>query len=88
MNSRKRALTILEGRQPDQVPWFGDLDYWALALIGRGQKPPGFHRYCPEYIDWHLDLRYVLGVADQVPPSGLESRVRRVAELVEEYGSY
>ena len=32
--------------------------------------------------------RYVLGVADQVPPSGLESRVRRVAELVKEYGSY
>ncbi|MCX6570598.1 MAG: hypothetical protein NT006_04145 [Candidatus Aminicenantes bacterium] len=32
--------------------------------------------------------RYVLGVADQVPPDGLESRVRRVAELVEEYGRY
>ena len=32
--------------------------------------------------------RYVLGVADQVPPSGLESRVRRVADLVEEFGEY
>jgi uroporphyrinogen-III decarboxylase len=32
--------------------------------------------------------RYVLGVADQVPPSGLESRVRRVSELVEEMGRY
>jgi hypothetical protein len=32
--------------------------------------------------------RYVLGVADQVPPDGLESRLRRVAELVEEYGAY
>jgi len=30
----------------------------------------------------------VLGVADQVPPSGLESRVRRVRELVEEGGAY
>jgi hypothetical protein len=30
--------------------------------------------------------RYVLGAADQVPPDGLESRVRRVAELVEEFG--
>jgi hypothetical protein len=29
--------------------------------------------------------RYVLGVADQVPPTGLESRGRRVRELVEEY---
>jgi hypothetical protein len=31
--------------------------------------------------------RYVLGVADQVPPDGLERRVRRVRELVEEYGA-
>lgn len=32
--------------------------------------------------------RYVLGVADQVPPDGLESRVRRVAELADEFGRY
>jgi hypothetical protein len=32
--------------------------------------------------------RYVLGVADQVPPDGLECRVRRVRELVEKYGAY
>ena len=32
--------------------------------------------------------RYVLGVADQVPPDGLERRVRRVGELVEKYGAY
>jgi uroporphyrinogen-III decarboxylase len=32
--------------------------------------------------------RYVLGVADQVPPDALESRVRRVAELTDEYGRY
>jgi hypothetical protein len=32
--------------------------------------------------------RYALGVADQVPPDGLESRLRRVAELVEECGVY
>ena len=32
--------------------------------------------------------RYVLGVADQVPPDGLESRVKRVGELVNEYGKY
>lgn len=32
--------------------------------------------------------RYVLGVADQVPPDCLESRVRRVAALVEQYGVY
>jgi hypothetical protein len=32
--------------------------------------------------------RYVLGVADQVPPGGLRRRVGRVAELVEKYGRY
>lgn len=32
------------------------------------------------------DRRMVLGAADQVPPDGLESRVRRVADLVEEHG--
>jgi hypothetical protein len=34
------------------------------------------------------DRRYVLGVADQVPPDARESRVRRVAELVDTYGGY
>jgi uroporphyrinogen-III decarboxylase len=32
--------------------------------------------------------RYVLGVADQVPPDGLERRVKRVSELVNEFGKY
>jgi uroporphyrinogen-III decarboxylase len=32
--------------------------------------------------------RYVLGVADQVPPDGLEERVKRVGELVKQYGKY
>ena len=31
---------------------------------------------------------HMLGVADQVPPGGLESRVRRVRELVNECGVY
>lgn len=32
--------------------------------------------------------RFVLGVADQVPPDGLERRVRRVSELVNQFGNY
>jgi len=32
--------------------------------------------------------RYVLGVADQVPPWGLDRRLRRVGELVDQYGAY
>jgi hypothetical protein len=32
--------------------------------------------------------RYVLGVADQVPPKARFERVKRVSELVESYGCY
>jgi uroporphyrinogen-III decarboxylase len=32
--------------------------------------------------------RYVLGVADQVPPGARWERIRRVSELVEQYGRY
>ena len=35
-----------------------------------------------------IEPRYVLGVADQVPPDGLLSRVRRVADLADRYGAY
>ncbi|MBN2211148.1 MAG: hypothetical protein JW709_07105 [Sedimentisphaerales bacterium] len=55
MNPRERVLTILQGGQPDRVPWFGDLDYWATALIGRGEKPADF-KTGRAYIDWHREL--------------------------------
>ena len=32
--------------------------------------------------------RYVLGVADQVPPNGTLERVGRVVEICEEFGRY
>lgn len=56
MTERDRVLTLLAGGRPDRVPWFGDLDYWATALIGRGLKPAGF-KESDAYIDWHRDLR-------------------------------
>ncbi len=28
MTARDRVLAVLRGRQPDAVPWLGDLDYW------------------------------------------------------------
>ena len=39
MTPRERILSLLNGKRPDQVPWFGDLDYWASALIGQGKRP-------------------------------------------------
>ena len=55
MTIRESVLALLQGKKPDKVPWLGDLDYWATALVGRGQKPQGFQR-SPAYIDWHMDL--------------------------------
>jgi uroporphyrinogen-III decarboxylase len=55
MTNRERILTILSGKQPDQVPWFGDLDYWANSLIKRGLKPGDFI-LSDEYMDWHREL--------------------------------
>ncbi len=45
----------MRGEQPDQLPWAGDLDYWAFSLIKRGIKPEGFIQ-SDEYIRWHRDL--------------------------------
>ena len=44
MTPRQRVMAILNGQTPDMVPWFGDLDYWASALIGRGEKPKDFKK--------------------------------------------
>jgi hypothetical protein len=56
MTERRRVLALLSGGTPDRVPWFGDLDYWATALIGRGERPADF-KASDAYIDWHRDLR-------------------------------
>lgn len=55
MTPRERLLTLLDGGTPDRVPWFGDLDYWATSLIGRGLKPADF-KLSDAYIEWHCDL--------------------------------
>lgn len=52
---RERVLKVLRGERPDAVPWFGDLDYWATALIGRGARPSDF-KTSGAYLDWHRDL--------------------------------
>jgi hypothetical protein len=47
-----------------------------------------FERHVKEVVSlMKSDGRMVLGVADQVPPDGLESRIRRVGQIVEEYGT-
>lgn len=55
MTPRERVLKVLNNEKPDQVPWFGDLDYWASALIRQGEKPEGFAGSA-DYIEWHREL--------------------------------
>jgi hypothetical protein len=55
-NPRERILTLLQGNQPDCVPWFGDLDYWVSAMERRGELASGF-RSTPAYLDFHEQLK-------------------------------
>lgn len=55
MSPNERVMAIFNGNQPDQVPWFGDLDYWATTLICKGEKPEDF-KISDDYIKWHEDL--------------------------------
>ncbi len=55
MKPRERLLAIVNGIQPDRVPWFGDLDYWATALIAERKRPGGF-KESSAYLQWHKEL--------------------------------
>lgn len=55
MTPRAGLLKIFRRDKPDRVPWFGDLDYWATALIARGERTKDF-KTSREYLDWHKDL--------------------------------
>ena len=48
-----------------------------------------FDEYVKRVLDtWTSEPRYVLGVADQVPPYSRPERIMRVRTLVERYGRY
>jgi len=55
MTPRERVLAVLRHEAADQVPWFGDLDYWATSLVHRGLRPAGFTG-SSDYLAWHRDL--------------------------------
>jgi hypothetical protein len=39
MGARERVLAVLDGQEPDRVPWMGDLDYWVSSLRLSGALP-------------------------------------------------
>lgn len=36
MTERERVLAVVNGQQPDKVPWFGDLAYWLPYAVDKG----------------------------------------------------
>ncbi len=54
MTPRERVMAVLNGRQPDKVPWFGDLSYWFAYLEASGAMPDRYRRE-GEYA-YHRDL--------------------------------
>ena len=39
MTLKERLLAVMEGREPDVMPWFSDITYWYGAAAGRGTLP-------------------------------------------------
>ena len=70
---------------PQAILWGGVPGLYFTDLVDDAE----FDRLVIEVLSvMRREPRYVLGVADQVPPGGLRRRVARVAELVEMYGTY
>ena len=94
MTPRDRILAILRGESTDQVPWFGDLDYWATSLIAQQRKPQDF-KESADYIQWHRSLGvgfYLQGFFPFKTLLDLEERAwhegnRRYRELVTPVGN-
>ena len=76
-------MRLLAG--PQVILWGGLPGIYFTELVDDDE----FDRFVRLTLDvMACDRRCVLGVADQVPPDGLRSRVARVGQLVEQYGEY
>jgi len=70
---------------PGPILWGGLPGIYFTPLVDDAE----FERMVREMLSvMASEPRYVLGVADQVPPDGLRRRVAQVRELVERYGAY
>lgn len=89
MNPRQQILKVLQGAQPDQVAWFGDLDYWYTAQVTQGLLP---QKYLGDgIIQLHQDLGvgfYLQGyypfltIIDDLKVTVEENGQRRITEIL------
>jgi hypothetical protein len=76
-------MRLLAG--PKTILWGGVPGIYFTDLVDDAE----FDRHVIEVLSvMRQEPRYVLGVADQVPPGGMLHRIARTAELVEKYGRY
>ena len=69
---------------PDTILWGGIPGSYFTTCVSDAE----FDRHIKNVLAvMRAEPRYVLGVADQVPPDALPYRVKRVAELVDQFGS-
>jgi len=69
----------------DTIFWGGIPGVYFTDLVDEAE----FERHVKQVLAvMRTEPRYVLGVADQVPPDGLVRRVKRVRELVDAFGRY
>lgn len=43
MKTRENVLAVLNGEEPDWIPWLADLDYWYYALLRDNALPQKYH---------------------------------------------
>jgi hypothetical protein len=72
-------------KNPKTILWGGIPGIYFTPLVTETE----FERHVKNVLSiMRKEPRYVLGVADQVPPDGLEKRVKWVSDLVSNYGAY
>lgn len=54
MTERQRFLTILEGKKPDKMPWYGDLSYYYFSLE-QDSKLEDKYKGDEGYLRFHID---------------------------------
>ncbi|HBP39194.1 MAG TPA: hypothetical protein DD640_10755 [Clostridiales bacterium] len=57
MTERERLLCVLQGKTPDQVPWFGDLSHWYQAEAGIPWNLYQPDNAAPELLALHREVK-------------------------------
>lgn len=83
---RNRILSVLKGKSPDRLPWYGDLSYWHFAMLKKGNLDKRYKGF-KGILNLHKDLKvgfYLQGYYPFMP----EYKNCEVAEVKRTVGGY